>query len=255
MKIHLVSDLHIEMGPPITPSCASDVVVCAGDIGLIKNLAQLKKYFDKVKETTDNIIYVLGNHEFYHSDYNKALDCANDFANKEGIILMDEALNTESKVIDGVKFWGSTLWTDLKDSDWFVIQKVGQGMNDFFVIHDGDRVFTAHKSIEINERTRKKIDWDADVIITHHSPVVLKHRRFPINDITYGFCNDGLEQQIIDSNIKCWMYGHTHDSRNIDLNKTNLISNQQGYCRQDYHTGGVVYEDCGGFDPGLILEI
>jgi len=254
MKIHLQSDTHIEAGPAIGTSVASDVAVCAGDIGLINNPKDLKKYFDMMKESTDHLIWVLGNHEFYHSDYHKALDYANDFAAKEGIILMDEALGTENHVIDGVTFWGSTLWTDLKDGDWFVVKSVGHGMNDFYVIHDGDKAFTAQKSMEINYRTREKINWDADVIISHHCPVVIEHRRFPISETTYGFCNDGLEQQIMDCKAKYWFYGHTHDSVYKDLDGTKLVSNQQGYQRASWQTGEVSFEDC-GFDPALILEL
>jgi len=53
MKIHLQSDTHIEMGPAIGPSVASDVAVCAGDIGLINNLGDLSAI---MSSTTTNII-------------------------------------------------------------------------------------------------------------------------------------------------------------------------------------------------------
>ena len=256
--ISLESDLHIEMGTNIGYNKPSDVHVCAGDIGLLNNLDQLKRYFDGAKEHTDRVIWVLGNHEFYNSDYPEALDIANEFATKEGIHLLDEALGTENLVIDGVTFWGSTLWTDLNNADWVVMQKIGHGMNDFHIIGNSAKGegagFTAHDSIEINKRTREKINWDADVIITHHHPLYRKHNRFPLSDITYGFCNTGLDQQILDSKAKLWLFGHTHDSSYEDMNGTRVVSNQQGYPRRSWQTGDVTYEDC-GFDPGLILEI
>jgi len=254
MKIHLQSDTHIEMGPAIGPSVASDVAVCAGDIGLINNLGDLEKYFNMIKETTNDVIWVLGNHEFYHSEYHQALDDANNFANKHGIHLLDEALGTENLEIDGVTFWGSTLWTDLKDGDWFVVKRIGHGLSDFVVIRDGAGIFTAQQTMEINFRTREKINWDADVIITHHCPIMMEHRRFPMSEITYGFCNDGLEEQIMACNAKYWMYGHTHDSVFKDLNGTGVVSNQQGYSRSSWQTGEITYEDC-KFDPGMILEL
>lgn len=254
MKIHLQSDTHIEMGPAIEPTCISDVAVCAGDIGLLNDPAKLEAYFDAIKQTTDHIIWVLGNHEFYHYDYQLGLQYAAEFAEKQGIHLLDEALGTENLEIDGIKFWGSTLWTDMNNSDWFVTQKVGKGFNDFRIITNGDKQFSFQDTIEINKRTREKINWDADVIVTHHCPIVIEHRRFPVDDITYGFCNTGLDQQIMDSNVKYWLYGHTHDSRHVDLNGTHIVSNQQGYKRSSWQTGEIMFEDC-HFDPGLILEI
>ena len=254
MKIHVQSDMHIEMGPWQTPAHSSHVTVCAGDIGLIRNLPQLKKYFDSIKETTDHVIWVLGNHEFYEHDYPVALAEAYEFAQKEGIHLLDEALGTEDLVIDGVTFWGSTLWTDLNEADWFVMQKIGHGMSDFHVIRNGDRAFNAHDTVEINKRTRQKINYDADVIITHHHPLYRKHSRFPLNDITYGFCNTGLEDLIWDSKAKLWLFGHTHDSTSEIVNGTHVVSNQQGYPRRIWDDDRTLYESA-GFDPSLILEI
>ena len=253
MKIHLESDTHVEMGPWIGPSVACDVMVCAGDIGLLSNSPQLKRYFDAMRKSAEEIIWVLGNHEFYHSDYFEALEFAGKFAKQEGIHLLDEALGTENLVLNGVTFWGSTLWTDLKEGDWFVKKKVGYGFNDFHIIHDGEDSFHADQTIEINSRTREKINWDADVIITHHCPIVIEHRRFPISDITYGFCNTGLDQQIMDSNVKYWLYGHTHDSHLEDLNGTFVLSNQQGY-PMSKTSSRTQYEPC-FFDPSLIIEI
>lgn len=246
------------MGPNIGYSKTSDVHVCAGDIGLVRNLPQLKKYFDKVKEHTSHIIYVLGNHEFYNHDYPKALEEIAEFAQKEGIHLLDESLGTDNLVIDGITFWGSTLWTDLNNGDRFVKQKIGHGMNDFRIIGNSAKgegaEFSADDSIAINKRTREKINWDADVIITHHHPLYRNHSRFPLSDITYGFCNTGLEDQIWDSTVKYWLFGHTHDSTSEILNGTHIISNQQGYPFMDWQTGDLAYENA-NFNPGLLLDI
>jgi Icc-related predicted phosphoesterase len=260
MKIHLQSDVHVERGSYLTPSCISDLTICAGDIGCIHDLSQLERYFDKIRKTTGEIIWVLANHEFYHHDYGQALREAHEFALANDIHLLDEALGTENLELDGIKFWGSTLWTDLKEQDWFVMQKIGHGMNDFHIIGYEDKKpgagFTAHDSVEINKRTREKINWDADIVITHHHPLLRKHKRFPLDDITYGFCNTGLEQQIIDSNVKYWIFGHTHDSTYEDLNGTHVVSNQHGYALQSRFSAAseVTYEDA-GYDPKLILEI
>jgi len=259
MKIHIQSDTHIEMGTALDPAVACDTVICCGDNGLISNLPALAKYFNNLRKSAEHVIWVPGNHEFYHSDYDKALTMADKFAKEEGVFLLDEALGTADLELEGVTFWGSTLWTDLNGGDWFVKKKIGHGMNDFYVItrekEDGSiGPFTADHSIDINTRTREQINYDADVIITHHCPIVLEHRRFPLSDITYGFCNTGLEEAIAASKAKYWVYGHTHDSHVTDINGTQVISNQQGYPRKDYHSGTTIYEDS-GYDPSLIIEV
>ena len=258
MIIHLQSDTHTEMGPAIGQACASDVTICAGDNGAFAKPDNLARYFDQIRECCDDIIYVLGNHEFYHGNYDDTLTAADKFAKEHGIHLLDEALGTADLELDGVKFWGSTLWTDLKEADHFVVDKVGHGMNDYYVISktvDGkEGAFTAHDTMEINRRTREKINYNADIIITHHCPIVVEHKRFPINDITYGFCNTGMESQLEACKAKYWVYGHTHDSRRVDINGTTVISNQQGYMKQTWQTREIQYEDA-GFDSKLTIEI
>ncbi len=256
--------MHTEMGPWMPPSVSSDVVICAGDIGVLNNLDTLEKYFDDVWKTTDNVIWILGNHEFYHGEYDECLRIAQDFAKARGIHLLDEAIGTENLEIDGVTFWGSTLWTDFNSNDWFAKNRVGRNLNDFHVVNkerfDGKFTnFNTEDALEINVRTREKINWDADVVITHHVPALIEHRRFPLDDITYGFCNTGLEEQIKASNIKFWVYGHNHDSMYIQdkerFGDTILLSNQQGYYNRWGTPGDYDYEDTGGFDPALTFEV
>lgn len=254
MRIHLQSDTHVEMGRAIGSTCVSDVTVCPGDIGTLSEPYKIERYFDMIGKNTDHIIWVLGNHEFYHGEYYQVLEDAWNLANKCGVKLIDIEYGNPNLEIDGIKFWGSTLWTDLKKADWFIMNRIGHGFNDFYIIAKGDKGFTAHDTVEINNNTRKAIDYKADIIITHHAPIMMEHRRFPISDITYGFCNTGLEEVICNSKAKYWMYGHTHDSRAIDLNGTLVVSNQQGYPKQAWQNGDILYEEC-FFDPAFILEI
>jgi predicted phosphodiesterase len=82
MKIHLISDSHVEFGVETIPSVSSNVVVAAGDIGVMIEPLDLEDYFIRLLDTTDNVIWVLGNHEFYHSVYEETLENALTLANK-----------------------------------------------------------------------------------------------------------------------------------------------------------------------------
>ena len=258
MRIHLQSDVHVEFdGATMYPAVCSDVTVCAGDIGLIGAPYKLEKYFDEIQKNCEHTIYILGNHEFYHSDYFDVIEAAQKLCEKRGIIFMDEAVGTENLVLDGITFWGTTLWTDFNKGDWFAKDKVGRNFGDFHCVSYGDELtFTADKCYEINQRSVGKINWDADIVITHHSPIVIPHPRFQLSDISYGFYNTELEQKIVDSKIKYWMFGHTHHSVKVDVNGTIVLSNQHGYGRTILRNGKIdtQYEGC-GYDPRLIIEI
>ena len=108
MKIQILSDLHLEHGgvvPEHHPD--ADVIVLAGDLapyteGLIEQLAEHWS-------STPHILYVLGNHEFYGTEIEEtrsrlAKECA-----QAGIHLLDPGMVQ----IEGIRFIGATLWTDL----------------------------------------------------------------------------------------------------------------------------------------------
>lgn len=64
MKLHILNDLHTkfeDFDPPVTDT---DAVVLAGDIGI--GMAGLS--WAKTRFSDKTVIYVPGNHEFYHHD-------------------------------------------------------------------------------------------------------------------------------------------------------------------------------------------
>ncbi|MCC5612923.1 metallophosphoesterase, partial [Nostoc sp. CHAB 5834] len=106
-RIHLLSDLHLESGPyTVPPTLDCDVVVAAGDIGPIDVavpwLASLGK----------PVVYILGNHEFWGQELEGAVALAKNLAQGTDVHVLDN----ESKVVAGVRFLGTTLWTDYSDS-------------------------------------------------------------------------------------------------------------------------------------------
>jgi hypothetical protein len=125
MKLHILNDLHIEFEDFAPPATDADVVILAGDIGV--GMAGLS--WAKIRFPDRPVIYVPGNHEFYHHD----------------IALIDELkaqapdhihiLNDDQVIIDGVRFLGSILWTDFglfgEADKFFAMQQARQQMTDF----------------------------------------------------------------------------------------------------------------------------
>ena len=105
MKLHILSDLHLELTPFEPPATAADVVVLAGDIDVgWRGLDWAATAF-----AGKPVLYVAGNHEYY----------------RRGIAEVDSALKAEAAtsanvqvlqgdeiVLGDIRFLGTTLWTD-----------------------------------------------------------------------------------------------------------------------------------------------
>ena len=64
MKLNFINDIHLEFGAlPENPS-GSDVLVLAGDV-TIKNRVD---WINEIANNFKHVVYVLGNHEFYHQN-------------------------------------------------------------------------------------------------------------------------------------------------------------------------------------------
>ena len=242
MKIHLISDTHLEGGQTARPEVEGDVCVLAGDIGVARKPDQIRQFIEEIKTKFDHVIMVLGNHEFYHSSYDGTLKAMKEVADDTGAHLLDVEYDTDNLILDGVFFWGSTLWTDLKENDWFVRQKVSRGLNDFHVVEG----FHIQKYLDLHLKTVERINWDADIIITHHMPIMRKHTKFPIEDITHGFNCTTLERRIETCGVKYWLYGHTHDNVRNVVGNTVVVTNQTGYGRESMKPQ---------YDPKFLIEI
>ena len=150
MKLHILNDLHIEFEDFAPSATDADVVVLAGDIGV--GMGGLRWARDRFPDRP--VIYVPGNHEFYHQD----------------IALIDEmkaqlpdhihVLNDDQVIIDGVRFLGSILWTDFalfgEADKFFAIQQARQHMTDFSIIQNGSHRFTPEDAIRLQTASR---DW------------------------------------------------------------------------------------------------
>jgi len=108
MKIAVLSDLHREFWKINIPYYDCDAVVFAGDIAspIETTMEFLLDYSKKLKKP---VIAVLGNHDFYRSNYEEALEYAKNKANESKYLYL---LEKGSCIIKGIKFIGCTLWSD-----------------------------------------------------------------------------------------------------------------------------------------------
>lgn len=247
MKLHILNDLHVEFEdfePPVTDA---DVVVLAGDIGVGAGGLQwaAERFPDRP------VIYVPGNHEFYHHD----------------IAFLDElkarapqhihVLNDDTVTIDGVRFLGSVLWADFSlfgaGERYAAMQAARQQMPDFSIIRNGGRRFTPEDAVRLHAASQ---EWLArrlaehcagkTVVVTHHAPSPGSvHPRYHSNILTPAFASN-LEPLMGGERVVLWVHGHMHDPFDYEVRGTRLVCNPRGYA-PDALTPG--------FRPGFVIEI
>ena len=229
MKIHLCSDLHLEFGNTYFPSVEADTVIIAGDVAV--KLKDIVVYLRKVAAVYENVIYITGNHEYYGNDIAQMdYELYKEFEGTNVHFLQNEILD-----LDGITFYGGTMWTDGANNRDNILEEC---INDFRFIKD----FSVKRMRKLHEEFKANIQ-DVDVIISHHIPsdifIPVKYRGSSINGAFS--CTDMGEFLPLP---KVWCFGHTHDPIDITIEKTRFLCNPYGYPHE--------YTD---FDDELVFEV
>ncbi|WP_291512118.1 metallophosphoesterase [Acidithiobacillus sp.] len=233
MRIAFASDLHLEFEPDLTGLDLphSDVLILAGDVET--NPENASKAFDVLRRLhAGPILYVLGNHEYYGGVFPKRLDEYRSALQSDPSIFL---LEKSSIVIDGVRFLGTTLWTDFAEG-WH-LNNCQSGLSDFRVIRaaSGD-AFSANDAWREHQKCRSWLDEEfhqpfrgPTVAITHHAPSFRsQHPRFAHSTIGGGFCSN-LDAQIMQWQPDLWIHGHLHDPADYRIGETRVLCNPWGY--------------------------
>lgn len=249
MKLHILSDLHLEFSTFEPIETDADVVVLAGDIWKKSSgiIWAREAFPDKL------IIYIAGNHEFYGADRTETLSLMRIAADQCDVHLLDN----DAVVIDGVRFLGSTLWTDFLlfgKSKKSTAMSDGQNcLNDFRLIREGREIFSPARSVELHEQSlvwlKARLDEPFNgktVVVTHHLPSKLSVAdRYKFSTLSACFAS---ELDYLFGKMDMWIHGHTHDNFNYEANGTRVICNPRGYVT----FRGIENFD---FDPTLVLEL
>ena len=247
MKIHILSDVHTEFSDFDPPKTDADVVVLAGDIGLgAGGIEWAERHFADVP-----VVYVPGNHEFYGHDvrYTNLL-AAEAPANIR--ILSDDACE-----VNGVRFLGSTLWTDFKfygeGEAWFARQRAKALIEDFTSIRSNKRPFTPEDSVELHEKSKawlvselRKEFGGPTVVVTHHLPASPSIDSRYKNDVLNPAFASRLEDVIEEYQPDLWIHGHTHVPCDYEIFGTRVVCNPRGYPSES---------SARGFSADLVLEV
>jgi len=259
VRIHILSDLHVEVTDFEPPDTGADVIVLAGDIH--NGTRGLEWGVEKFGGR--RIVYVPGNHEYYDDELRGGMRRLAARARELGVRLLDNA----AVEIDGVRFLGSTLWTDFcldgAERRAEVMEFSRPFIVDFRAIRDGDGPFTPEASVRLHEDSRR---WLAErlaekfagptVVITHHAPHPLSvHARFATHRANGGFVSN-LEEMM--GAAALWIHGHTHNSFDYTVKGTRVVCNPRGYVFVKKAPDGAVLAvkaENAEFDPALTVTV
>lgn len=229
MRVALASDLHVEFWPfdnylKNLKEKDFDVLLLLGDIS--EDTETLEKLAsDQFKNS--EIIFVLGNHEFYHprnigfiAIEQKYKDLEKEYDN---LTVFGSSANW--KDFEGYRFFGGTNWSYIPPKDEHMIKN---GINDFrmgnvTIQNVNDAKIQFDKDLEVLIQTDKTL-----IGLSHFIPEYFcSHPRFIGSEYNVYFVSP-IKYNIF-SRCKYWFFGHGHDSINITREGCNFVSNPLGY--------------------------
>jgi len=284
MRIKLVSDLHLEFSDiNIQNDQDYDVLILGGDImvaqdlhdhpemnygmysnvnveGLGRRQRKAQAYRDFLKRCSfqfPHVIYIMGNHEFYHGKFYGAIDyMRNECAKYPNVYMLEQ----DTEIIDDVVFVGGTLWTNMNKRDPLTMHAIEGMMNDFRIIRNDKRNYATMSALDVAIRHDKTLAYiklivqehkdKKCVVVGHHSPSFQScHPMYGSDTLMNGGYHSDLCEFIMDHpQIKLWTHGHTHHPFDYMIGETRVVCNPRGYENDGY-------SEQTGWNPNILLEI
>lgn len=264
IKIWHLTDLHLDCGKlkiKKYPEC--DYVLITGDLasklggwGFIQELLS-KNYI---------VIFILGNHE-YHSENRKDVKTYKEieelWKKKSEEFENFHVLINDTIEFEGIRFIGSTLWTNLNNLEQEAIEYFSEirdsakiyktfygigysrrggrniSVTDFYDFHT--------KSVEFIEKELQKEFEGLTVLGTHHAPLIESlDTRYKGSKLNNYYASD-LSYLFDKYKIDAAFHGHVHQSKHYFYKDTLVTCNPRGYKKYNE-----LNED---FDEGKIIEL
>ncbi|GAA4336150.1 metallophosphoesterase family protein [Variovorax defluvii] len=267
MKLQLLSDLHLEVHPrlEITPAPGAELLVLAGDIGSYQTGSRIDdddfglSRFSPRRGWPTPVLYVPGNHEYDNADFDATHARLRSLCGALGI----QWLERETRVIDGVRFIGTTLWADFDaliepgDSMAEALRKRGKAMRaaNFYLektatMRNGE-IFLADSlrehSLTCQAWLREALAQPYDgptVAVTHFAPSLASaDPRYGLSPGTAGFCNT-LDDLLPQADL--WLHGHLHCAFDYVKDGCRVAANPLGYVGKGEQEG---------FRPDWLIEV
>ena len=257
MKIAICSDLHLEFGDiHLANDEGADVLILGGDILTAQELYDFqaddselvasytrkgkadlyRKFLAQVSADFEHVIYIAGNHEFYHGRYpDHYSTLAQECTKFRNLYFLEQQL----VFIQDHCFLGATLWTDFNRGDPTTKAVIKNMLNDYRVIKRSDYTRLDPNDTQLRHvNTLAFIDRIISdnpdrryVVVGHHAPskfsTKLQYEKdFHMNGGYSSDLSDFMEKH---PQIELWTHGHTHDEFDYKIHNTRVVCNPRGY--------------------------
>ncbi len=258
MKIQLLSDLHLESHPHFVPQPApgADLLVLAGDIGSYQKGSLLTDpdfglaRFSPLFGWPTPVLFLPGNHEYDGLDFDETHARLRATCDRLGMIWLERQVLQ----IAGVRFVGTTLWTDF---DAFAPAADDPGATLTSLLRGRDKAFRAanyylrknsslragepmlaqqlrEQGLACQQWLRDALAQDFDgptVVVTHFAPSLRSaDPRYGLTPGTAGFCNN-LDDLLARADL--WLHGHLHAPSDYVHRGCRVVANPLGYAGKD----------------------
>ncbi|UXH78606.1 metallophosphoesterase [Roseateles amylovorans] len=281
MRLQLISDLHLERQTDFTSTAVPgvDLLVLAGDVGsyqagsrLVTDDFGLGRFSPLRPDAAwSRVLYVPGNHEFDGLEYTPTYDRLRRTCEELGI----EWLDREVIVIDGVRFVGTTLWSDFdalavglptltqqlaaRDK---AFRAANYYLRKYSTLRNGQPMLAEDLralALDCQDWLRRTLETPFDgktAVVSHFAPSLRSaDPRYGLTPGTAGFCN-ALDAMFPLADV--WMHGHLHCLNDYvvetpqpergegAVHRCRVVANPLGYEKKGEQ------ED---FRPELVIEI
>lgn len=231
MKTLIMSDLHLEFSNYVPQKLEVDLVVLAGDI----HKGNSGVIWAREMWPNEQIVYVPGNHEFYGRDLDKTLENLRKTASNLEVNLLDN----DEAIIDGVRFLGTTFWTDFcifgNEDQFKYMDYARYRINDFNVIRYNNKTFTPEDALARHKTSREWLEMKLSketfegktVVVTHHAPSKQSIPKQYTNDELTPCFSSALERIVEQADY--WIHGHMHESFDYQIKRCRVMCNPRGY--------------------------
>ena len=269
MKVAVCSDLHLEFQDLILKNDeGADVLILSGDIMIAEDLHNHKhfdynpytpgavadlgrrqqtalRFRDFLKRCSfqfPHVIYIAGNHEFYHGRWKASLDHLREECSVFPNVYF---LEKDIKTIGEYTFIGCTLWTDMNKGDPLTLHAINDMMNDFRIIRNDEHGYTKLRPAHAMYRHQQSVGYiksivqgkhdEKFVVVGHHAPSKQStHPKYQNDHLMNGGYSSDLSEFILDHpQIKLWTMGHTHHVHRYYVGDTLIVCNPRGYAGWD----------------------
>jgi 3',5'-cyclic AMP phosphodiesterase CpdA len=276
VRVWILSDLHVDASPwEPPPGERVDLAIVAGDVADGLTRRAIPWLAQHVRPRARHVVYVPGNHDFWGTRLPDELARGRDAAIAADITLLNAG---QSRIVEGVRIVGATLWTDYsigrpKWSQAWGMREAGDrltGMRDHRRIQTRDRLgspapFRPFAALALHVEHRDRIErilsephGGPTVVVTHHAP---HPRSLPAGEATgpgdAAYASDLSAIMEGEHGPDFWIHGHVHASRDYRVVRTRIIANPRGHDTSHQRRDGSWADERENpsFTPSLVLEI